>query len=587
MSLSVSSVGPYRLHERAGPSQWRGSGGEGAAVRVSLVDGPAAEAARARRGFAHARLLPLLQIEAAPAGQLAAAGAVEGAFVVTAEPGGLSLREAVTRGGPLAPAAAASLALLLAEPLRALNERGLEHGGVAPDGVFLPAAGRTEPALGVAGFDPEAGRAYRPPEAGGPGALDRWGLVGSLWFALRGAPPGPSGGRHAPPGGRRGGRGPGRGGREALEAIVRRGLSPREGDRYPDWVTLMIDLGAWLERYGAAPPAAPRRGVGRLRAPSPPSPPSLPALDAHARRTLSNEWLAPDEPSSPPFGAPPPARTTPGPWASSAEGPASGSPGPGASPPEATARRGWRALAAAALVGAGVLGGGGAVWWWQGATAPRAGASAAAAPAAASAEGLAEGEPSWPEAGAAAAGGRLVAPLHDESPEALRRCFSAGFAPNAFAPGHDFRPLCAEPDAASGARLLQRALGAGGGGARGGSAAAREWAHYGWYELAVVASLRDRCCGDFPPTRLPPTPPPCGSLHEALERVGVASNAASEPGLDLAIDDFHLRSDCVAHEGYGSLYGRAKGVQRWEETNFRVFVRRFRRAAGAGRGSMP
>lgn len=591
MELPVSSVGPFRVNERAaGPNQWRGAGPEGSSeVRVSLVDGAAAEAARARLGFSHARLLPTLHVEAAPEVLGAAAGVGEGAsWVVTAEPGGPSLREAVTRGGPLAPLAAASLALLLAEPLRALGERGSGHGNVSPDGVFLPGSGRGEPSLGVAGFDAEERRAYFPPEPDArPEAIDRWGLVGCLWFALRGAEPGPSFGRHAPTGRpRRGGRGPGRGGREALEALVRRGLSPREADRYPDWVTLMIELGAWLERYGSAPAGRPLR----TRAAGPGL--SLAAFDALARHSLTDALPAgvPSlqpfaTPSLPPFATPTAGRPTPGgPWATSAEAAAEGAARPagdsetmaeGAARP---AGGGRRRLRSAVLVLAGVLGGGGAVGLWQGAFAARAPVAAPAEPAP-SAEAPADEAPD-PETFSLPAGARLAAPLRDESPAALYQCFSGGFAPRSFAPGHDFRPLCAEPDAPSGTRLLQRALASGRRG-REASPALREWAHYGWYELAVVAALRDRCCGAFPPTRVQPTPPPCASLNESLGRVGVASNAMSEPGLDLAIDDFHQRSDCVAREGYAPLYGRAKTVQRWEETNFRVFVRRFRRAAGA------
>lgn len=572
MRLAVFSVGPYRVREPAGLNQWRGSPPEGApGVRVCLVEGAVAEAAAARRGFTHARLFAPLHVEAGPAG--VASDVPGGAFVVVPEPGGPSLREAVARGGPLAPAAAASLALLLAEPLRALGERGLGHGGVSPDSIFLPAGERAEPALGLGGFDADARRAYRPPGAeASPAAIDRWGLVGCLWFALRGAPPGPAGGRHTPSG-RRGGRGPGSGGREALEAIGRRGLAPREGDRYPDWITLMIELGAWLERYGAPPPAGARRG-GRPRAP-PATLDALDALDASARQTLSNEW-----PKVGPALAPP-ALPTPGPWSAGDEEPV-------ARAPESSPRRaplGRRSLVSAALIGAGVIVGGGAVWLGQRAPAEGAREAAAAAPVEAvpAPTDPSEGnEMAGLEAPMAAAGARLVAPLRNESPEAINRCVSAGFAPHAFDPGYDFRPLCAEPDATSAARQLQRALAAGNQRTREGSAAMREWSHYGWYELAAAAALRDRCCGDFPPTRVPPTPPPCASLHESLGRVGVAANAASEPGLDLAIDDYHQRADCVAREGYASLYGRAKGVQRWEETNFRVFVRRFRRAAGGG-----
>jgi hypothetical protein len=336
----------------------------------------------------------------------------------------------------------------------------------------------------------------------------------------------------------------------------------------------MIELGAWLERYGATPPAGARRG-GRPRA----APASLDAIDASARQTLSNEWPK----AGPALAHAPPALPTPGPWAAGDEE----SVARASESPARPAQGGRRALATAALLGAGVVLGGGAVWLWQRAATEGAPAIAAAAPvevAPAPVDPSEGDEMAGLEAPVVAAGARLVAPLHDESAEAINRCVAAGFVPRAFAPGYDFRPLCAEPDAASAARQLQRALVAGGRSPREGSAAMREWSHYGWYELAVAAALRDRCCGDFPPTRVPPTPPPCASLHEALGRVGVAANAASEPGLDLAIDDYHQRADCVAREGYASLYGRAKGVQRWEETNFRVFVRRFRRAVGGARG---
>ena len=220
---------------------------------------------------------------------LAAGGAQGRPYLVMDLVPGESLARRLEREGPLAPEAAARLALSLAEALDAAHRLGVLHRDVKPHNVLVTPDGQprlTDFGLARDLFGPDdpfrtseglalGTPAYWPPEQArgereriGP-ASDVFGLGGVLYtlltgrlpaqgrtraeieLELEGPPPRPSSHRPEVDG--------------ELERIVLRSLARRPYERYPTAGAMAEDLRAWLARGASAPPAQGPREAGRLR----------------------------------------------------------------------------------------------------------------------------------------------------------------------------------------------------------------------------------------------------------------------------------------------------------------------------------
>lgn len=87
----------------------------------------------------------------------------------------------------------------------------------------------------------------------------------------------------------------------------------------------------------------------------------------------------------------------------------------------------------------------------------------------------------------------------------------------------------------------------------------KEWSQLGFYELAVVATLRGHCCGASTPLELSPAPEGCGELGAALEAVALASRpGAEEAALDAAVERFDGDIRCAIKLKRAASYGYSK-----------------------------
>lgn len=87
----------------------------------------------------------------------------------------------------------------------------------------------------------------------------------------------------------------------------------------------------------------------------------------------------------------------------------------------------------------------------------------------------------------------------------------------------------------------------------------KEWSQLGFYELAVVATLRGRCCGAAKPLELPVAPEGCGDLGAALEAVTLASRpGGDEAALDRAVERFDGDIRCAIRLKRAATYGYSK-----------------------------
>lgn len=144
------------------------------------------------------------------------------------------------------------------------------------------------------------------------------------------------------------------------------------------------------------------------------------------------------------------------------------------------------------------------------------------------------------------------------APEDVNACLRSLFSKDAFvskAPSLRFVCEASQPkDIAS--RLRVAIVDSAGGQV---SDSMKEWSQLGFYELAVVATLRGRCCGAVKPLELPATPEGCGDLGAALEAVALASRpGAEEAALDAAVERFDGDIRCAIKLKRAATYGYSK-----------------------------
>ncbi len=174
-----------------------------------------------------------------------------------------------------------------------------------------------------------------------------------------------------------------------------------------------------------------------------------------------------------------------------------------------------------------------------------------------------EAEPAAVASSAAAASASAAAAAPEgaaepAAPEDVNACLRSLFSKDAFvskAPSLRFVCEASQPkDIAS--RLRVAIVDSAGGYV---SDSMKEWSQLGFYELAVVATLRGRCCGAVKPLELPATPEGCGDLGAALEAVALASRpGAEEAALDAAVERFDGDIRCAIKLKRAASYGYSK-----------------------------
>jgi serine/threonine-protein kinase len=107
--------------------------------------------------------------------------------------------------------------------------------------------------------------------------------------------------------------------------------------------------------------------------------------------------------------------------------------------------------------------------------------------------------------------------------------------------------VCTEKDARLGGTGLRNAVIAG---IRRTSskAAMREWNQLGWYELAVFATLRAKCCASPPALDTATSFKQC-KLDVVLTALGTAAAEADDEAVAKAVDDFQSAVACLVRNG--------------------------------------
>lgn len=114
--------------------------------------------------------------------------------------------------------------------------------------------------------------------------------------------------------------------------------------------------------------------------------------------------------------------------------------------------------------------------------------------------------------------------------------------------------VCEEANPMKGAgRVRERIVMASGGKT---SAGMKEWAGFGFYELAAYATLRGRCCPSDPSFEVPASPDTCESMEGALKKLAMtARSSASDEDAKAAVDAFGEAVKCVSRNNLEKAFG--------------------------------
>ncbi|MBK7579448.1 MAG: protein kinase [Myxococcales bacterium] len=129
-------------------------------------------------------------------------------------------------------------------------------------------------------------------------------------------------------------------------------------------------------------------------------------------------------------------------------------------------------------------------------------------------------------------------------------CVAPVFPPATFVVGTDLSFLCKEVDPRAGAELLKAAVVKGRG--AGVSVSMQEWAHLSWYELAVFAVARARCCMGAPPLVLPANGGVCSALEQVLDELGRA--VVTDRAVEQKLAHFDQTVLCLLAKGGARQY---------------------------------
>ncbi len=334
-------------------------------------------------------------------------------------------------------------------------------------------------------------------------------------------------------------------GNKDLWQILSRGLAKPVEDRWPDMRSFGAALARWavnsdieVDITGAS------IAVGWLSTPRRPfaqTPAGVPLVDPAAEiETLSPEDLVATT-SEPP---PPPARAVPPPP------PVRGRPPVRAAAPPAPAGRPkmWVALAALPVVGLLMAG----AWALN-----RTPSTAAPPVPAASTASAASAAPPPPTSAPAPTATPLAPPSASAAPAVATAgdpvaCVAPLFPEHTFndTSSTDLGFLCEMTDPRQAAPRLGRELVH----SRGDSITdgMKEWPSLGWYQMAVVAIARARCCPDAAPLVLPSNGGTCPPLEKALDDLGRAAARGDDAAKELGqVDDVIL---CLVRNGGTAQY---------------------------------
>lgn len=236
-------------------------------VVVALVESSRVSKLECIKGFTHPHLAALVDVvhKFEPAALPPGATRTDGALLVAEYVAGRTLRHQVAEG-PVAPARAVAWWLRLAHAVSEIHSRGGVLGGISPFSITTKAYGRAIPPVLTQLVAPVVGAALSPERLKGnaPDASDDvWALYVSLYWALTGVAPFPGNARDEllkdiaagtpTPLSAFGVKD------EQLEEIMKRGLTGDSAQRAVDIQELIKSLDAW-ER-GLQLPPRPRRGL--------------------------------------------------------------------------------------------------------------------------------------------------------------------------------------------------------------------------------------------------------------------------------------------------------------------------------------
>ncbi len=147
------------------------------------------------------------------------------------------------------------------------------------------------------------------------------------------------------------------------------------------------------------------------------------------------------------------------------------------------------------------------------------------------------------------------APKADAAPQDSIACLLPMFHPSTFPsrrPPLDF--ICTEAHPRRGGTAIREAV-IRAGRKTGARVAMREWDQLGWYEMAVFAVARQKCCSEPPPLVKLRGLEAC-HLSDVLEKLGKASTEANDDVMAKAIDEFQAAIICLIRKGAARSFGQ-------------------------------
>lgn len=107
--------------------------------------------------------------------------------------------------------------------------------------------------------------------------------------------------------------------------------------------------------------------------------------------------------------------------------------------------------------------------------------------------------------------------------------------------------------------------------------AMQEWAKLGWYEMAVFAVARARCCAEPPPLATPLGLDLC-PLDKSLEQLGTAAVNGDDQAVQKAIDAYTEVAVCLVQAGASKAFGQAIAPTKIATDTFKSIVARARKS---------
>jgi hypothetical protein len=169
-------------------------------------------------------------------------------------------------------------------------------------------------------------------------------------------------------------------------------------------------------------------------------------------------------------------------------------------------------------------------------------------------------------------------PLTSASPLSaaeLDVCVGGWFPRETFDLDTDLGFVCSERDARKGNAKLRRAILAGGKNKKV-TDAMYEWGRFGWFELPLYATLREKCCPGAPPVEMAKVVgSTCAPPHEAVQALATVTAQGGDVGPPIRV--FRKAVSCLVEVGDFPAYGQPGPIGLTEEPAFRAFAARGQR----------